>query len=714
MDFASIPPSTTVDSEGSDAEDEITTTTTTSASVTTTTTAPASSSATTAAPTAAPIAKKASSTGGSSSTTASAANKKKKKRKGRLIINCTNTRYPVIREVTAEMGFIEEIDEEDGTFSIPELGVSHAPRSECSFLWTDSITALARIVKLQGWQRYNHFPTMHLLARKVHLCHTLGRMRKLFPTYYTFYPRTWSLRSEKHLFRKHAMTSGKKTYIIKPNAGCQGRGIILTKDPLSIIDELDDYVAQEYVAKPLLIEGKKFDMRVYVLVTCVKPLSIFVYHEGLIRMCAEDYKKPSDDNIETMSMHLTNYAVNKLSDKYVFNEDEDKPDVGNKRNFAWFNQYVEDIGFDPKRLWDRIDNIACKALIAAQPQLAHVYSSTFSHETDGFACFEILGLDVLVDQQLKPWLLEVNHAPSLTCDTPLDHSIKYNLLKEAFTIACIRPDDKIRFAEKDREMFQRRMASEMRRKERDSKMLEKERIEEEEREMQRQAQSLADRRKHEDASLRGFRRVFPSSDPHKAQVYQEFLEAATEANAAPSTLATDSRAKELQQQRERLKQNESGSFARPVPPPPAPPPPPPVAMPPPPPPPPPKMVPPPQQSQQTTTSSSKSVGLKARTDSTARNVLVAINGDRKRVLEDQMLKHRRRMSLGPRVSVVQLREETQMRMESQQQQEYGKGGGDGSTGDYMNGHKALALRLREAIRRSQQQYGCDDDDDYVE
>jgi tubulin polyglutamylase TTLL6/13 len=43
-------------------------------------------------------------------------------------------------------------------------------------------------------------------------------------------------------------------------------------------------------------------------------------------------------------------------------------------------------------------------------------------------CFEILGFDIFLDESLKPWIIEVNHAPSFVCDTPLDTKIKRGLL----------------------------------------------------------------------------------------------------------------------------------------------------------------------------------------------------------------------------------------------------------------------------------------------
>lgn len=74
--------------------------------------------------------------------------------------------------------------------------------------------------------------------------------------------------------------------ISKPEAGCQGRGIFLSK---SIEDFTfgEHYVVQKYIKKPLLIDGLKFDMRVYVLVAGCDPLRVYIYQEGLARFATE-------------------------------------------------------------------------------------------------------------------------------------------------------------------------------------------------------------------------------------------------------------------------------------------------------------------------------------------------------------------------------------------------------------------------------------------
>jgi len=70
-------------------------------------------------------------------------------------------------------------------------------------------------------------------------------------------------------------------------------------------------VAQRYLHKPFLVDNLKFDLRIYVLITSVIPLRIFIYKEGLARFATQDYVPPIGSNLNNLMMHLTNYAINK-------------------------------------------------------------------------------------------------------------------------------------------------------------------------------------------------------------------------------------------------------------------------------------------------------------------------------------------------------------------------------------------------------------------
>jgi hypothetical protein len=75
-------------------------------------------------------------------------------------------------------------------------------------------------------------------------------------------------------------------------------------------------VGQVYLDRPLLLNGYKFDLRLYVLVISLDPLVAFLYDDGLVRVCTETYQAPEETNLSNLQMHLTNYAVNKTSGKF--------------------------------------------------------------------------------------------------------------------------------------------------------------------------------------------------------------------------------------------------------------------------------------------------------------------------------------------------------------------------------------------------------------
>ena len=103
-------------------------------------------------------------------------------------------------------------------------------------------------------------------------------------------------------------------WLAKPATQSRGRGIAfvhsadhaqrLCHPRATPASDREQYVVQRYVADPLLIDGRKFDLRVYVLVTSSEPLEAFVYQEGFARFCGTDYDVTGPD----LAGHLTNVA----------------------------------------------------------------------------------------------------------------------------------------------------------------------------------------------------------------------------------------------------------------------------------------------------------------------------------------------------------------------------------------------------------------------
>lgn len=81
-------------------------------------------------------------------------------------------------------------------------------------------------------------------------------------------------------------------------------------------------VACRYIDNPLLVNGFKVDLRIYVAITSMHPLRLYIYKEGLTRFATSKYSRHGGSKY----MHLTNYSINKTSPGFVDNKDANKDD----------------------------------------------------------------------------------------------------------------------------------------------------------------------------------------------------------------------------------------------------------------------------------------------------------------------------------------------------------------------------------------------------
>ena len=109
-------------------------------------------------------------------------------------------------------------------------------------------------------------------------------------------------------------------------------------------------------------------------------------------------------------------------------------DVGHKRGIEVVFDRLREDGHDVDKLWSDIDKIIIKTFCTVQPNLSHHYKSCQSDNFANNMCFEVLGFDIFLDNKLKPYLIEVNHTPSFTTDTPLDSLIKKNLIRDTLRL----------------------------------------------------------------------------------------------------------------------------------------------------------------------------------------------------------------------------------------------------------------------------------------
>lgn len=162
--------------------------------------------------------------------------------------------------------------------------------------------------------------------------------------------------------------------------------------------------------KPHLIDGFKYDLRIYVFVNGINPLRIYVYKDGLARFATIPYHKPTDKNVDNLFMHLTNYAINKDSDNYVQNEGGPNGESGSKRSYQSIIDLIESNFGTPaaEMLQKGINDIIIKSLCMVQPHVNHLVRSSQPDDIENQMIFQVLGFDVMLDSKLRPFLIEIN------------------------------------------------------------------------------------------------------------------------------------------------------------------------------------------------------------------------------------------------------------------------------------------------------------------
>ena len=225
----------------------------------------------------------------------------------------------------------------------------------------------------------------------------------------------------------------------------QGKGIFITNDIESIPkDEI--YVVQQYMQNPHLIDGLKYDLRLYVLILSCDPLKIFLYNDGLVRFATHKYK-PIDlaatdkKDMNNFFMHLTNYAVNKENENFKQAKGAND-DTGHKRTLKKVLERLRKNDMDVDKIMGEVKDVIVKTLISIQGELSHNYRTCQPADLENLMCFEILGFDIIISEEGKPVLLEVNQAPSFATESPLDYEIKKGLFCDTFRLLGLSVEKK--------------------------------------------------------------------------------------------------------------------------------------------------------------------------------------------------------------------------------------------------------------------------------
>ncbi|KHJ49184.1 Tubulin-tyrosine ligase family protein [Trichuris suis] len=297
--------------------------------------------------------------------------------------------------------------------------------------------------------RVNHFPGNFLLGRKDRLCLSLEQMAKRWKKEeFSFAPETYILpRQRRALLARMKRNSGNcGVFILKPPSSSRGKGIRLTNKTWNI-PEHKPLIVQRYITNPFLINGFKFDLRLYVLVSCWKPLRAYIYEEGIVRFASCKYTADVS-SLNNQYVHLTNFSVNKNAADLV---DVDLDSSELKWTLSQFWNYLAEKGIDNSALVVKILDLVIKALISCESPINALMSKMMGAN---FMAYELYGFDILVDSELRPWLIEVNISPSVRCSNEVDYAVKTSLVQDVLNISGVQiPSDDLVLQAQAENMF---------------------------------------------------------------------------------------------------------------------------------------------------------------------------------------------------------------------------------------------------------------------
>ena len=216
-------------------------------------------------------------------------------------------------------------------------------------------------------------------------------------------------------------------WLIKPAAENQGRGIEIFKHDLEGMKkflfskpEYTSWIVQKYLERPLLYQGRKFDIRVWVLITWKNEL--YYYKHGYIRTSSNHYSLNTCLNY----VHLTNNCLQQFGEKYSRYED------GNTVSFATFDSYIRQkcpkFSFE-SHIVPRMKDLIIDTFLSVKTEL-----NPFKRRN----CFELLGYDFMIDEDLRTWLIEVNTNPYLGVPNRFIEGLLPNMINDMLTI-CLDP-----------------------------------------------------------------------------------------------------------------------------------------------------------------------------------------------------------------------------------------------------------------------------------
>jgi len=244
---------------------------------------------------------------------------------------------------------------------------------------------------------------------------------------FSFYPDSYAMPKEMERFNNDMSKNKKPMWIYKPKNDYGGSGCHVYNISMPQFDEVlkrdtqkrRNFVLQRYIENPLLVGGYKFHMRIFLLLTSMNPPCGYLHLGGQVLFSTKKYSYDHSTlgaNFDKYA-HLTNWSIHSLPNNYDrLLAKKDVIGVGCEWRFKRLIRHLkkEHPSFKESDMWNQLSHIGRETLKAI---MSHDTCKRYAKKMVPGRHFEVYGMDILMDDKFKLWLLECNNSPGL-CDSP--------------------------------------------------------------------------------------------------------------------------------------------------------------------------------------------------------------------------------------------------------------------------------------------------------
>jgi tubulin polyglutamylase TTLL4 len=260
-------------------------------------------------------------------------------------------------------------------------------------------------------------------------------MRKKFPKDFDYMPETYSYPENKKEIEKkfsNYKLDLNDLWLIKPKSGSLGEGIYIFENFTKIPDV---YLITRYISNPHLINKLKYDFRIYVLITGLAPLKVYLYKEGMVRFATDEYNLDKN-HLSHKYSYLTNVNINQKNKQEYKKATNADTQEGSKWSLQVYEDYCNNNNIDYMHIRKQMGDIAIKSVLSVHEQFLNRIKE---NETQDRNHFKLLGFDFLLDENMKVHLIEINSRPSLLMGDINDRKLKPQLIADCLNIIGIIP-----------------------------------------------------------------------------------------------------------------------------------------------------------------------------------------------------------------------------------------------------------------------------------